>query len=266
MGYAGLAMVCAIALATSLHDLPPRESGRLLINWARNSWAFLTIGIGLGSWWAYYELGWGGWWFWDPVENSSLMPWLALAALVHSAAALRKKQQLQGWVLFLALLCLSLSLMGIFLVRSGLLTSVHAFALDKERGLFLLAIWLLCTLVGCVMLYLGYKRERKKISPRSRTFVLLLNNLLLLRRAFLCVCRHLLSASCRLAVWQTHFRRRTLLFASHHSSCPRGRAASPPLSLCSHGTKGTRGVWGKGVRRTRGAATESLKWQYPAIS
>ncbi len=184
MGYAGLALVCAIALATSLHNLPPRESGRLLINWARNSWAFLTIGIGLGSWWAYYELGWGGWWFWDPVENSSLMPWLALAALVHSAAALRKRQQLQGWVLFLALLCLSLSLMGIFLVRSGLLTSVHAFALDKERGLFLLAIWLLCTLAGCVMLYLGYKRERKKISPRSRTLVLLLNNLLLLSALF----------------------------------------------------------------------------------
>ena len=184
MGYAGLALICAIALATSLHNLPPRESGRLLINWARNSWAFLTIGIGLGSWWAYYELGWGGWWFWDPVENSSLMPWLALAALVHSAAALRKRQQLQGWVLFLALLCLSLSLMGIFLVRSGLLTSVHAFALDKERGLFLLAIWLLCTLAGCIILYLGYKRERKKISPGSRTFVLLLNNLLLLSALF----------------------------------------------------------------------------------
>ena len=186
MGYVGIALVWALALACAIQNEAPRQVAALLINWTRNAWAFLTLGIALGSWWAYYELGWGGWWFWDPVENSSLMPWLVAAALVHSIAALRKRGQLLGWVLFLTLLCFTLCLMGLFLVRSGLLTSVHAFALDKQRGLFLLAIWFVFTLGGCIVLSLYHNKQWRggSILPGSRSALLLVNNLLLLSALF----------------------------------------------------------------------------------
>ena len=106
---------------------------------------FLTIGIAMGSWWAYYELGWGGWWFWDPVENASFMPWLAGTALLHSALVMEKREALKIWTILLAILTFSLSLMGTFIVRSGVLTSVHSFAVDPARGIFILAILILFT-------------------------------------------------------------------------------------------------------------------------
>ncbi len=143
MGYVGFSVVFAFAIAALL-------SGRLDSAWARWSrpwtnlaWAFLTIGIALGSWWAYYELGWGGWWFWDPVENASFMPWLAGTALIHTLAITEKRGAFKNWTLFLAILTFSLSLLGTFLVRSGVLTSVHAFATDPERGVFILGFLLL---------------------------------------------------------------------------------------------------------------------------
>ena len=138
MGYVGFSVAFAFAIAALL-------SGKLDASWARWSrpwttaaWAFLTIGIMMGSWWAYYELGWGGWWFWDPVENASLMPWLVGTALIHSLAVTEKRGSFKAWTVFLAIGAFSLSLLGTFLVRSGVLSSVHSFATDPTRGLFIL--------------------------------------------------------------------------------------------------------------------------------
>ena len=140
MGYVGFSVAFAFAIAALL-------GGRLDATWARWSrpwttvaWSFLTIGIALGSWWAYYELGWGGWWFWDPVENASFMPWLVGTALIHSLAVTEKRGAFKSWTVLLAILAFSLSLLGTFLVRSGVLTSVHAFATDPRRGIFILAV------------------------------------------------------------------------------------------------------------------------------
>ena len=145
LGYVGFAVAFAFAIAALL-------SGRLDSTWARWSrpwttlaWVFLTIGIALGSWWAYYELGWGGWWFWDPVENASFMPWLVGTALLHSLAVTEKRGSFKNWTVLLAIFAFSLSLLGAFLVRSGVLTSVHAFATDPERGGFIL-MFLLVTI------------------------------------------------------------------------------------------------------------------------
>ncbi|NHN35710.1 heme lyase CcmF/NrfE family subunit [Pseudomaricurvus alcaniphilus] len=152
MGYVGFSVVFAFAIAALL-------SGRLDSAWARWSrpwttvaWVFLTLGIALGSWWAYYELGWGGWWFWDPVENASFMPWLVGTALVHSLAVTEKRGVFKSWTLLLAIFAFSLSLLGTFLVRSGVLTSVHAFAADPERGVFIL-IFLAIVVGGSLTLY-----------------------------------------------------------------------------------------------------------------
>ncbi len=142
---------------------------------------FLTIGIAMGSWWAYYELGWGGWWFWDPVENASFMPWLAGTALLHSALVMEKREALKVWTVLLAILTFSLSLLGTFLVRSGVLTSVHAFAVDPERGVFVLAIMTLFT-GGGLALFALRARDLKQggiFAPISREGALVLNNILL---------------------------------------------------------------------------------------
>src|SRR5215207_5978825 len=140
MGYVGFSVAFAFAIAALL-------GGRLDATWARWSrpwttaaWCFLTVGIMLGSWWAYYELGWGGWWFWDPVENASFMPWLVGTALIHSLAVTEKRGTFKSWTVLLAICAFSLSLMGTFLVRSGVLTSVHAFATDPTRGVFILLL------------------------------------------------------------------------------------------------------------------------------
>lgn len=185
MGYVGFTVACALALSGI--NQPARQAARLISPWANHAWAFLGLGIAVGSWWAYYELGWGGWWFWDPVENSSLMPWLIGAALVHSLRVAETRGQFYRWVAFLALISFSLSLLGAFLVRSGILSSVHSFAEDKQRGIFLLMMWILLTAGGWWLLM-----RHKSVSPPqptpflSRPGMLLLNNMLLVF-AMLCI-------------------------------------------------------------------------------
>ena len=180
-GYVGFSVAFAFAIVALM-------SGRLDAAWARWSrpwtnaaWAFLTVGIALGSWWAYYELGWGGWWFWDPVENASFMPWLVGTALVHSLAVTEKRGVFKSWTVLLAIAAFSLSLLGAFIVRSGVLTSVHAFAVDPLRGLFIL-VFLLLVVGGSLVLYAARApmiRSRAGFSGLSREVVLLINNLLL---------------------------------------------------------------------------------------
>jgi len=182
MGYVGFSVAFAFAIAALL-------SGRLDAAWARWSrpwtniaWAFLGGGITLGSWWAYYELGWGGWWFWDPVENASLMPWLVGTALMHSLAVTEKRGVFKSWTLLLAIFAFSLSLLGTFLVRSGVLTSVHAFASDPERGFFILVL-LVLTIGGSLTLY-AFKAPNVKSESSfgwfSREMLLLINNVFLM--------------------------------------------------------------------------------------
>ena len=186
MGYVGFAVPFAFAIAALLdrNASRPEEVARWLRwtrPWTNVAWGFLTIGIALGSWWAYYELGWGGWWFWDPVENASFMPWLAGAALLHSQAVTEKRGSFRGWTLLLAIAAFSLSLLGAFLVRSGVLTSVHAFAADPSRGLFIL-IFLAIVIGGSLLLYVARVPRLEQGSPftaMSRETLLLANNVLL---------------------------------------------------------------------------------------
>ena len=181
MGYVGMSVAFAFAVAALL-------SGRLDAAWARWSrpwtviaWTFLTFGIGLGSWWAYYELGWGGWWFWDPVENASLMPWLVATALIHSLMVTEKRGSFKAWTVLLAIAAFSLSLLGTFLVRSGVLTSVHAFASDPKRGVFVLIF--LAVVVGASLSLFAWRAPRVTLGGRmelvSRESFLLANSVLL---------------------------------------------------------------------------------------
>ena len=152
MGYVGFSVCFAFAIAALLTGKLDSAWARWSRPWATMAWGFLSVGIALGSWWAYYELGWGGWWFWDPVENASFMPWLVGTALIHSLAVTEKRSLFKSWTILLAIFAFSLSLLGTFLVRSGVLTSVHAFANDPERGLFVL-IFLLVVVGGSLILY-----------------------------------------------------------------------------------------------------------------
>src|SRR4249919_2215301 len=180
-GYVGFAVAFAFAVAALLGGKVDEQWVRWSRPWTNVAWAFLTIGIALGSWWAYYELGWGGWWFWDPVENASFMPWLVGAALLHSQAVTEKRGSFRGWTLLLAIAAFSLSLLGTFLVRSGVLTSVHAFASDPARGIFILV--LLGVVIGGSLLLYALRAPRDDIGQpfagRSRETLLLVNNLLL---------------------------------------------------------------------------------------
>jgi cytochrome c-type biogenesis protein CcmF len=181
MGYVGFSVAFAFAIAALI-------SGRLDATWARWSrpwttvaWMFLTCGIALGSWWAYYELGWGGWWFWDPVENASFMPWLVGTALIHSLAVTEKRGGFKSWTVLLAIAAFSLSLLGTFLVRSGVLTSVHAFATDPKRGIFIL-VFLVLVIGGSLLLYAWRAKQvglGGKFDVVSRESLLLSNNVLL---------------------------------------------------------------------------------------
>lgn len=182
LGYVGFAVPFAFAIAALLDGRIDVRWQRWTRPWTNIAWGFLTLGIGLGSWWAYYELGWGGWWFWDPVENASFMPWLAGAALVHSQAVTEKRGSFSSWTLLLAIAAFSLSLLGTFLVRSGAITSVHTFAADPERGMFILAF--LGVVIGGSLLLYALRAQASSIKVRpfaafSRETLLLINNLLL---------------------------------------------------------------------------------------
>ena len=180
LGYAGFSVPFAFAIAALLDGKVDARWLRWTRPWTNVAWGFLGIGIALGSWWAYYELGWGGWWFWDPVENASFMPWLAGAALLHSQAVTEKRGSFRGWTLLLAIATFSLSLLGTFLVRSGVLTSVHAFAADPTRGLFVL-VFLGIVVGGSLLLYAlrSPGEDGKPFAAASRETLLLVNNLLL---------------------------------------------------------------------------------------
>jgi cytochrome c-type biogenesis protein CcmF len=181
LGYVGMSVAFSFAVGALLtRDVGPAFA-RAMRPWVLGAWVFLTLGITAGSYWAYYELGWGGWWFWDPVENASLMPWLAATALLHSVTVLATRDSLRAWTVMLAVVAFSMSMVGTFLVRSGILTSVHAFAVDPERGSFILA--LLFIYVGAALtlfaLRIGTVREGTQFEPVSREAALVLNNLFL---------------------------------------------------------------------------------------
>ena len=180
-GYVGLSIAFAFAVAALIEGRVDAAWARWVRPWTLAAWMFLTVGIAMGSWWAYYELGWGGWWFWDPVENASFMPWLVATALIHSAVVVEKRNALKIWTVLLSILAFSLSLMGAFLVRSGVLTSVHAFAVDPDRGLFILLI--LCFFAGGALALFAWRAPALKagglFAPVSREGSLVANNLLL---------------------------------------------------------------------------------------
>ena len=181
LGYVGFSVSFSFALAALIEGRIDAAWARWVRPWTLAAWTFLTAGIAMGSYWAYYELGWGGWWFWDPVENASFMPWLAGTALLHSAVVMEKREALKVWTVFLAILAFSLSLLGTFLVRSGVLTSVHAFATDPTRGVFILAI--LAIFIGGALALFGLRatalRTGGLFAPISREGALVLNNLFL---------------------------------------------------------------------------------------
>ena len=181
LGYVGLSICFSFAVAALIEGRVDAAWGRWVRPWTLAAWTFLTIGIALGSWWAYYELGWGGFWFWDPVENASFMPWLLAAALLHSAIVVEKREALKSWTILLAILAFGFSLIGTFIVRSGLLTSVHAFANDPERGVFILMIMVFFT-GGALMLFAARASvmEAKGIfGVASRESAIVANNVLL---------------------------------------------------------------------------------------
>ncbi|MBI3513317.1 MAG: heme lyase CcmF/NrfE family subunit, partial [Proteobacteria bacterium] len=181
LGYVGFSLTFSFAVAALIEGRVDPAWARWVRPWTLAAWASLTLGIALGSWWAYYELGWGGWWFWDPVENASFMPWLVGTALLHSAIVVEKRDALKRWTVLLAILTFALSLMGTFLVRSGVLTSVHAFAVDPARGLFILG--LLAVVIGGSLTLYALRAPRLEagglFAPISREGALVMNNLLL---------------------------------------------------------------------------------------
>jgi cytochrome c-type biogenesis protein CcmF len=180
-GYVGLSVAFSFAVGALLTGKVGPGFARAMRPWVLLAWIFLTLGIAAGSYWAYYELGWGGWWFWDPVENASLMPWLAATALLHSVAVLAVRDALRAWTVMLALVAFAMSMAGTFLVRSGILTSVHAFAVDPERGAFILAL-LLIYIGGALALFglrIGSVREGKQFALLSREGGIVANNIFL---------------------------------------------------------------------------------------
>ena len=181
MGYVGLSIAFSFAVGALLTRNVTPEFARVMRPWILGAWIFLTLGITAGSYWAYYELGWGGWWFWDPVENASLMPWLAATALLHSASVLASRDALRTWTIMLGVIAFSMSMIGTFLVRSGILTSVHAFAVDPTRGTFILAL-LAINIGGALALFAvraGTIAEGERFAPLSREGALVINNVAL---------------------------------------------------------------------------------------
>lgn len=222
LGYVGFAVPFAFAIAALLEGRVDARWLRWTRPWTNVAWGFLTLGIALGSWWAYYELGWGGWWFWDPVENASFLPWLAGAALIHSQAVTEKRGSFASWTLLLAIAAFALSLLGTFLVRSGVLTSVHSFAADPSRGTFIL-IFLALVIGGALLLYalragaLGNDDPRRGFMATSRETLLLANNLLL-------------AAACAMVLLGTLYP--LLADALGWARCRSARPTSAPCSCC----------------------------------
>ncbi len=180
-GYVGLSVAFSFAVGALVTRQVTPEFARAMRPWVLGAWVFLTLGITAGSYWAYYELGWGGWWFWDPVENASLMPWLAATALLHSAGVLAARDALRAWTIMLGVVAFSMSMLGTFLVRSGILTSVHAFAVDPERGSFILAL-LAIYIGGALLLFAlraGTISEGERFAIASREGALVVNNVML---------------------------------------------------------------------------------------
>ncbi len=182
IGYVGLSIVFSFTAARFFEGNFDSSWAKLIKPWVLLSWSFLTLGISLGSWWAYYELGWGGFWFWDPVENASLMPWLCATALLHSTLVLEKRNTLKKWTVLLAFLSFSFSLIGTFLVRSGIITSVHALATDPTRGVFILIICAFFIFSSLILLIKKAEiiKEEKLISPISKEGAIIFNNLLMI--------------------------------------------------------------------------------------
>ncbi|WP_085890979.1 heme lyase CcmF/NrfE family subunit [Roseovarius litorisediminis] len=186
LGYVGLSMTFSFAVAALIEGRVDAAWGRWVRPYTLAAWIFLTIGIGLGSWWAYYELGWGGFWFWDPVENASFMPWLIAAALLHSSIVVEKRESLKSWTVLLAIIAFGFSMVGAFITRSGIITSVHAFASDPERGVFLLAI-LAVFMLGALTLFAAranVMQAKGVFGLVSRESMLVINNILLGVSAF----------------------------------------------------------------------------------
>jgi cytochrome c-type biogenesis protein CcmF len=181
IGYVGLSVAFSFAVGAMLTRQVGPAFARAMRPWVLAAWIFLTLGITAGSYWAYYELGWGGWWFWDPVENASLMPWLAATALLHSVSVLATRNALRAWTIMLALVAFAMSMAGTFLVRSGILTSVHSFAVDPERGAFILALMLIYTGAAFVLfaLRIGTVRQGEPFQLVSREGGIVLNNIFL---------------------------------------------------------------------------------------
>ena len=182
LGYVGFSLVFSLGIASLLKNNNDQNWIVETKKWSIVSWTFLTAGIALGSYWAYYELGWGGWWFWDPVENISLMPWIVGLALVHSLIMIRGEQAIERWIVFLSILCFSLSVLGTFLVRSGILTSVHSFASDASRGLFILLIFFLTTGFGFLIFLIKSptKKNNLRLLLINKTSALIINNILMI--------------------------------------------------------------------------------------
>ncbi len=182
LGYVGFSLVFSLAIASLLKTTSNQDWILETRKWSIISWSFLTAGIALGSYWAYYELGWGGWWFWDPVENISLMPWIAGLALVHSLLMVKGEQTIEKWIIFLSILCFSLSILGTFLVRSGILTSVHSFAADASRGLFILLIFFVTTGFGFLVFLVKSptKKNTLQLLLINKTSALIINNILMM--------------------------------------------------------------------------------------
>ena len=182
LGYVGFSLVFSLAIASLLKKTSDQNWMLETQKWSIVSWGFLTAGIALGSYWAYYELGWGGWWFWDPVENISLMPWIAGLALVHSLLIVRGEQAIEKWIIFLSILCFSLSILGTFLVRSGILTSVHSFAADASRGLFILLIFFVTTGFGFLVFLIKSPTKKNDLHLLliNKTSALVINNILMM--------------------------------------------------------------------------------------
>ena len=182
IGYVGFSLILSLALAGLILNKLDNIWIQVLKRWTMFCWLMLTGGIALGSYWAYYELGWGGWWFWDPVENISLMPWITGLALVHSLMITKQEQLLKRWVVFLSILCFSLSILGTFLVRSGILTSVHSFAADASRGIFILILFLTITGFSFIIFILKSPHSNKQINLLfiNKTSALIINNIVML--------------------------------------------------------------------------------------